>query len=498
MARAMTVTTVLGALLLCFAFFSVDLARHKWFWADEATEISQTCTQPVSQMLVQGARYQCSPQPFYYIAQKLNLRLLGTPTGSHLIQVRALSLLSAFVCLALTFLFVRRYIGLGAATVATASLFNQHIFLIYAAENRPYMPWLALSILLLAQTDLLLKPTDHLPRWRWPAFYLTAFLLIGTVAPGLIQFCLLVAVAAAIYFWQHRKLPWPGKHLFGLIGFTLLMIAMTLYYSKGSCTDWNAGTDSLLKSLQNGDLTLVKRVLRLLISNAWSVTWLTPVLVLLGLAYSIACIPWGRNETAAEASRDFFRQNNAPLVVAALATLFAFFCFITLVTIRNYYFTPRLFITVVLAAAMLAALGWSKFEQLLADRLSPFYAALTSHSLVAVYAVFSVLNLAYSQQEIKKSYQRPDQSELICNRLISRKFHVGFAKSVTDSEALNLLVQLGDVAYARKCKLPAKRTTWVWVEDTANLTRTSAYLSRHKEGKNVSFCGHPNFFAPSK
>jgi hypothetical protein len=176
-----------------------DLALHKPFWLDEGHEIVRTCDQSSLRLLLHGA-YECSPAPFYWIAQSAVVRSVE-PLGLALrLEYRAVSLTAAAATLVLLLLGLRR-LGFAAALVAGSVLLADPGFHFYAAQNRGYMTWVAVTTLLVVIAAEASVIEDARVRWGLAALLFAGVLMGMTALPGCLQAAGAFAACAAVRLW---------------------------------------------------------------------------------------------------------------------------------------------------------------------------------------------------------------------------------------------------------------------------------------------------------
>lgn len=171
-----------GLLLLFYLVCSMTFSRHKPLWGDETYGLEASVRVPsVRTLLVQGAPFQGSPAPLYYLVLKAYV-----PYGGVLIQ-KGLSeavvwrwpTLGFLLGGAVIFLWRHRksdpILALGMVLLL---VFSKEVFY-YASEARPYGLWLITSFLFL---DAFWKPYSTL------GWYLVCFCLGATATASVFLF----------------------------------------------------------------------------------------------------------------------------------------------------------------------------------------------------------------------------------------------------------------------------------------------------------------------
>jgi hypothetical protein len=349
----------LASLLVAVALVSVvlvsqaDLALHKAFWLDEGHEVVRTCAQSAGTQLIRGS-HECSPAPLYWMAQSTVLRNVE-PLGLSLrLEYRAVSLAAAALTLLVLLLGLQGRLGLAAALIAPATLLTDPGFHFYAAQNRAYMTWVAVtSVLVVAAAAAAVRPREQL-RWAIPAL-LGAGLLAGLAAlPGCLQAGLAFAGVWAARLLTRGEGGLARRHLAWLAVGALAIVAMDAYYWSGSpCRDYKGsqpyGLDLVLASDRG---RMIRHAATVLVPLG------TSPLVLLGHAALAAglltpALLWRRRRELDDAERYAF----ALALIAGAQILVAIPVGAGLAAGR-YLFIPRMFIFATVARAVLTAIGF--------------------------------------------------------------------------------------------------------------------------------------------
>src|SRR6516164_9276208 len=129
------------AVLQLFFLFSIGAAYatllllepHRNLWFDELLTYYITKAPSWKQLFELVYRFDLNPMPVDYVLRRLSIAIFG----DNEIAVRAPSILAFYITSVMLFLYVRRKVGSGYATLAVLVLWYSPLFR-YATEARPY------------------------------------------------------------------------------------------------------------------------------------------------------------------------------------------------------------------------------------------------------------------------------------------------------------------------------------------------------------------------
>lgn len=317
--------------LILFVANLLELQNAKYLWTDEAFEIFGTCQQDWKSLVIDGAAGQCSPQPLYYIFQKLSLSWQTIQPSLSLIQFRLVNL---FACLGLIGVFVWQSLSMQSwvGFLAVSVLSHQWIWSHYSAENRPYSLWLFFFALLVVVMSRLVD-RQCMSLWERLLILGTSLGIATVAAPGMIQF----ALGAFVVGIQNKNLQirkW-------LIGSSVAGIAIGLFYFGGQCGDYQSSSFNLL---QTRDLSLVAGVIRLGFPKG---EWLN-----LFFFVGIGALFWSYKN-----SKIIPTKNLRTLGWICMTQMALTFPLGIAVALKNFHFVQRVFIYNIVCWAGLVAIG---------------------------------------------------------------------------------------------------------------------------------------------
>lgn len=351
--KALLTVLVTVALVSVVLVMHADLALHKPFWLDEGHEIVRTCDQPAGTLLLRGA-YECSPAPLYWILQGFVVRSVE-PLGLALrLEYRAVSLTAAAVTLLLLLLGPGRRLGVPSALVAFSVLLTDPAFHFYAAQNRAYMTWAAITTILVVAASEASVLDDARFRWGGGALLAAGALAGLTALPGCLQAAGAFAACVAMRSWftPGGRLDRRNALLLGLGA--LAILAVDVHYWLGSpCRGWQGARDYGLDLLESGTRApMIRHALAVIWPEGWS-PWvlLGHVLLLAGAALPFAA--WRRRTTLVASERYAVALSLVALTQVLVAVPVA-----AGLAAGRYLFLPRMFIFVMVARAALVAAGF--------------------------------------------------------------------------------------------------------------------------------------------
>lgn len=350
------------ALSLCAVasviIFLLMQARTKMFWIDESHEIINTCALSWETLLQKGAIGSGSLSPLYFLLQKAYFTFRDSFWQVNLdYRIVNISLVFVWLCSVLLFFWRMRLplAGTGAVVAAMASGY----LLSYGSEARPTAAWMAIyGLALLATCQLSIKPWFKITRVE-KTFFSFALLCLALVAsPGFMQAASLVGSVFLLHLCSERVpsktnfLPAP-KVLRSTLAFYLpVLIIVTsagLYYLLANLGQSGAamregGRFDFFAQIQQGNLDLVKAVLRLFAPKGGFFYLPLHVLFLLGLV-----------------SVFFRRFSLQRFALLAWGQLLVFVVIAALTIHKQYYFLPRIFIFCIPLHMLFVALGTQFF-----------------------------------------------------------------------------------------------------------------------------------------
>ena len=240
---------------------------------------------------------------------------------------------------------------------------SQNIFYQFSAESRHYMTWLLFfSILLISTTNMCLCEWENI-KIKQKVYY--ALSLIGitlVISMGVIQ--ALLSIITCLVFWTffHSR-PKSMKFItcFALpLG--LLCVAIELVYGLQG-VDANASSImhtnwDLLYVIQQGDLSLLKMPIRLLLPkptrDAFLGAYLLNLLVVFGIGTCI--FYWVQRRDLKGRELFFFTLNTVVMIQAVLGTILIG----SVIAVFHYWFVQRIFLYLIICHAVLAFLCLTK------------------------------------------------------------------------------------------------------------------------------------------
>jgi len=438
--RSSTLAAVTAAVLLAIAtaYVDVGVANRKLFWADEENAQAQTCAQSYHDLIARGAYAQCSPEPLYYILEKVYLKRL--PTNDNILWThRLISLLSAAGCVAVIVAVAARTLGLTAALAAALVLLSETLFHRFAAENRPYMLWtFAFTTTVLCAAWLSTERARARPRTAWSAFAISAGILTMTANPGVLQSAGALGMVCAIELLRLRA----GRCSRASAAATVLratavaavLAALAYRYITRPCPVPAHPYDVLGPN----QTSLVLDVLQVAWPSGW--TGLAGnLLALAGIAATLRALlrlaQSGEADWRAALGAQVLAQVAAALAVAAA------------IAYQHYFFGQRMFIYLTVCRALLAALG---AHFVLASIVLPragVARAKVAAVTAGVVAVALVFRLRSTEAVLARDYSDPpaEPSPARCERFQAR-LHLWQTTHLDHWEVPNLIVRFSRVA----------------------------------------------------
>ncbi len=336
----------------------LHIASQKFFWYDEAFEIFELCQTSGLEIFL-GQTSQASKNPLYYLFQKIVVDHVQEYNEKILIFFRLISLFSATGLMVITFLYLRSRLNGRWAIIGFMALTGQSLYFHFAAENRPYMFWLLLSLLFLLITVRICSTRwDDVNRKDKIIFVVLSCALVLTIAISIFQ--VLMACLTCCYFWHFE---YPSRRNFRpltnfilpVMGLCVLIEAYYAWRGLDAFTEIIIGTPyDLLGRLQLGDFNLLKMPVRILFPktgrDAFMGAAIMNVFILIALGSLVKWKLFFRHKV----NQDQFLITL--LIVTFVQVLSAIPIAITIGILR-YWFVQRIFLHLILGHTLLAVLG---------------------------------------------------------------------------------------------------------------------------------------------
>jgi len=459
MSRGKTIMAIAASLLGAIFLLGITAqvvrrATYKWFWLDEANEILNSCAVSYSTILIKGPPPECSPAPLYFILQKTVLTIVPLNGDGVLILYRIISLGSVFLCLALLFWSVQKYMHFILGILALTLMNNQQILHTYAAENRPYALWMLVFTGCLILFSVMAAKSTHEMKRPQKIILAVAILMLNLVsAAGIIQsagFCLFILMFQRGFASFNLRNETFSRFILLIF---ILSALLGLNYALRACVGHEAGQWDLLKT---GDRHLVIKVVSLLFPLYRTIpSILFNIFLLMGLILPLFLY----NKRHQLDPRKKFALSLA--AASGIQLLFTMMIAI-LVAGAHYYFIPRIFIFLIVLRACLVAGGiylvfdWL-YQSLLIRRLSPGLRTVGTILLLLIVLVGAVGSLVRSEtslQEWIRGARFDSTPKLRDFQCPDRRFQIAVVQNSLDPVdfRLNFVTKLAEEL--GKCNLP--------------------------------------------
>lgn len=459
--------------LQVFHFAAISL--NKPFSEDESFQLTTNCNPPMGIILKDGIDGQCSRAPLYYIFQKYLLVPIRAIDDTVLFKYRIPNIaLAGGFALGTALMLANAYTP-AAILLGVYAITKQPLFAQYAAENRPYILWIALFAWCTILAGLFAQKWKNLGRFPLSLgimFGLSGLALAMTASPGFIQFY----AAAFVVFWIRRK----PQDWIKMLPLLIPVAAIGIYYTLQAGCESHGNQYNLWKTL---DYHLVLGVARLLFPKGNWVDWALNGLMLVGAWRMLHIIPKLKSLSKRHTLE-------ATLLFQFLAT----FCIMALVIVSQYYFIQRVFLHLMICYGFLVLLGAQWIFQKYARR------HLTSTALILLFSilVFEMIPTALTDQKTIADF-RDAKPTVDCTQW-NGPYQIIVPSNVLNAHKMKAVLALGHEI--RACgkplfhETPSPSAPHILVTGKPGQSPWFEILAKSNAGlhNQVMVCGHQYFF----